>query len=424
MEDREIRRTFVRLGNRLNDITCMIYEPRLRDKRGRVGIVLIHPDANYMEYQPAIELARRGCCVLASHFVDTAASLDRKITEVAKLVRCLKDYPGIEKILLLGHSGGATLMSAYQSVAENGARVFQGEEKVAPLDEIGDIPAADGVMLLDSNLGNGVMTLLSLDPAVVDEDSGMVRDPKLDLYNPENGYCAGNCTYSEAFLKKFWRAQAERMNRLIDYCQERVALIEVGKGRFADDEPLIVPGGSQFALNNKLIPQVPSYFSHTRQAWDLIHKDGSITHQIIPCLRKAHPGENLSGSWEDGVLYTSVRTFLKSVAVRVDPEIYGYDESEIYGIDWSSSYCNTVGNVEEISAPLLIMGMTGSYEYIASEHIFEHAKKSSDKVMAFVEGAGHHFFTEAEAERFPGELGDTMKSCFDYVEKWIEERFV
>lgn len=424
MNDREIRRTYVRLGNGLHDIACMIYEPLHRDKRGQVGIVLIHPDANYMEYQPAIELAKRGYCVLTSHFVDPAVTLDRKLTEVAKTVRYLKGYPGIETVLLLGHSGGATLMSAYQSVAENGAQVFQGKEKVVPLDDMAGLPPADGVMLLDSNLGNGVMTLLSLDPAVVDEASGMVRDPELDLYNPENGYLAGSCTYSETFIKRFWRAQAERMNRLIDYCQKRVALIQSGKGRFADDEPLVVPGGSQFALNNKLIPQVPCYFSHTKNAWDLIHKDGSITRQIIPCLRKAHPGENLSASWEDGVLYTTVKTFLKSVAVRVDPESYGYDESQIYGIDWNSSYCNTVGNVEEIGAPLLIMGMTGSYEYIASEHIFEHAKKSADKVLAFVEGAGHHFFTEAEAEIFPGALGDTMKSCFDFVGQWIESRFV
>ena len=420
----EIRRTYVKLGDIPAVVPCMLYEPLHSGEKSKIGIVLMHSDDDYIEFTPAMELAKRGYRVAASHVSNASKTLDIKLTEVAQIVSYLKNYPGVEKVLLLGHSGGATLMSAYQNVAENGVKTFQGSERIIPIDDIKTVPAADGIMLLDSNFGNGVMSLVSLDPAIVDESTGIIRNPELDLFNPQNGYDLKKCHFSDDFVKKFFKAQAERMNRLIDFCQKRVEFIEKGEGLFVDDEPIVIPGGTQFGPNNKLFPQMPEFFSHTRDEQELIHKDGSITKQIVPCLRKMRLGANTALQYDFGALNTTVKTFLKNSAVRVDPMKYGYDETTIYGIDWNSSYCVTVGNVERISAPMLIMGMTGSYEYIASEHIYRHAEKSADKTLVFVEGAGHNFDTAPEAENYPGELGDTAKNCFNYVNKWIEERFL
>ena len=405
-------------------VPCMIYEPLHPDERSKVGIVLCHSDDDYIEFIPAMELAKRGFRVAATHVTKWTNPLDVKIQEVAKVVAYLKTYPGVEKVLLLGHSGGATLMSAYQSIAENGPSVFQDEHRIIKVDDIQGLTVADGVMLLDSNFGNGVMSLVSLDPAITDENSGLIRDPELDLCNPANGYSEEGCQYSDAFIRRFLKAQAERMDRLIDFCQERIAAIEQGKGRFLDDEPLDIPGATQFGPNNKIFPQMPRFFSHTLEPQDLIHSDGSVTHGIVPCLRKARPAANSAPVFGFGCLTTTVKTFLKSSAVRVDPESYSYDESQIYGIDWDSSYCVTVGNVAHISAPMLLLGMTGSYEYIASEHIYRRATRCTDKTLAFVEGASHNFVTAPEAESFPGELGDSAASCFDYVAEWISRKFV
>jgi len=420
----EIRRTYVKLGDFPEILPCMLYEPLHPGEKSSVGIVLMHSDDDYIEFLPAIALAERGYRVAASHVSKPISPLDKKIKEVAKIVAYLKTCPGIEKVLLLGHSGGATLMSAYQSVAENGAKIFQKSDMLINIDEMGDIIPADGIMLLDSNFGNGVMSLVSLDPSIIDEESGVKKDPTLDLFNPENGYDPVKCHFSEDFIKRFLKAQAERMNRLIKTCQERVKELEKGNGRFIDDEPIVIPGGTQFGPNNKLFPQMVEYFSHTRDEHELIHKDGEVTKQIVHCIRPVRPGADSSKVYDFGALNTTVKTFLKNSAVRVYPEKYGYDETTIYGIDWNSSFCVTVGNVEEITAPMLIMGMNASYEYIASEHIYRHALKSKDKTVAFVEGAGHNFVVEPEAEKTPGEFGDTAKSCFDYVGNWIEKRFM
>ena len=42
----------------------------------------------------------------------------------------LRKYPGVKKIVLWGHSGGATVMTAYQDIAENGVAACQDAVKI------------------------------------------------------------------------------------------------------------------------------------------------------------------------------------------------------------------------------------------------------------------------------------------------------
>jgi hypothetical protein len=276
-------------------------------------------------------------------------------------------------------------------------------------------------MLLDSNYGNGVMTLLSLDPAVASEDSGKELDPELDLFDPANGYNPKGSTYSAEFIRKYQKAQGERNNRLIDAALERLHALDSGKGKYADDEPFIVPGAAQNAYNNKLFPQDIRLLSHTQKAWPLLHADGSITNQIIPCVRRAKNDRSHTGSYRQGAIKSTVRTYLNSSAVRTTAD-FGYNEDSMYGIDWLSSYSCTPGNMMGVSAPLLVMGMTGGYEFLAAEIIHENTPKITDKTIAFVEGASHVFFPAKECEAYPGQFGDTVKTLFDYVDKWLSQK--
>ena len=91
----------------------------------------------------------------------------------------------------------------------------------------------------------------------------------------------------------------------------------------------------------------------------------------------------------------------------------------MFGVDWLSSYSCTPGNMMGVSAPTLLMGMTGGYEFLAAEIIHENTPKITDKTIAFVEGASHGFFPARECEQYPGQFGDTVKSMFDYVDRWL-----
>lgn len=416
----QIRDTFVTLGSGMRFMHTVLYEPVVPVEKSRVGIIVVHSDEDYSTFPIGGELAKRGYRTLCGQVSSSKSTLDAKITDIKNCVEFFHHYEGVEKVILMGHSGGATLMSAYQAAAENGVKIFQGEEMLICCSLQEELPAADGVMLLDSNWGNGSMTLFSIDPAVVEEGNGVKLDPELDIFNPANGYSPQGSEYSESFLKKYFKAQAERNNALVKNALERLHAIESGKGRFVDDEPFIVAGGEQFAPCNKLIPEDTRLVSHTKEAHLLLRADGANTTDIVRCVRRPHFDESLTPSIGACMIGT-VRDYLTNRAVLAGAD-YGIFTDGAKGIDWNRTYNCTPGNIRHISAPLLLMGMTGSYEYLASEELYRNAK-SADKTICFVEGAGHNFFVQKDTEHYPGEYGDTAKVVFDYADEWMEGRF-
>lgn len=410
-----------RIGGFMEGIDAVLYSPL--QKKSDCGVIIMHSDSSYLSFSAGPELAARGYTALCANVSDPGMPLDEKLTSVQLATAFLRAQEGIRKIVLLGHSGGATLMSCYQAVAENGPGIFQDERRIVPMAFEGDLPAADALLLIDSNFGNGVMTLVSLDPGVTDEQSGLRTDPAFDAFAPANGFSKGGDTrYSDAFLEKFFAAQATRQSRLIACALERYQALLQHEGRFADDEPLIVPGGSQIAPNNRLFPQDLHLLAHTQDAYDLLHgRDGSVTHEVIRSRRTARGdlyGTPLLGL---GAMVTTVRTYLSSNCVRTLPG-YGVREDGIEGIDYDSAYCCTPGNVRHIRCPLLIMGMTGGYECIASEVIARNAV-SADKTVAFVEGGTHMIGTAHDAEAYPGEFGDAARTLYDHIASWLQDRF-
>jgi hypothetical protein len=272
-------------------------------------------------------------------------------------------------------------------------------------------------MLIDSNWGLAEMTLFSIDPAIRDESSGMALDPALDMYNPANGFTASGSHYSPAFTRAFLQAEGRRNNALIARAQATLASINAGQGPYADDAPFVVPGAILLGSNNKLFSQDVSLMSHTRQAWPLIHADGSVTTQVVPTVRVAENVASQSPSLLRGALKTTVRNYLSSYAVRTTAD-FGYDAQGVHGVDWTSSYASPPGNVQGVSAPLLVLGMTGHWEFLAAETIYDLAR-SHDKTLAFVEGATHLYTTCTKCEPRPGAFGDTLKTTYDAVDRWL-----
>lgn len=421
-KNQEVRYSYVRLGTAMN---AVLYEPVAPAEKSQIAILVMHSNEDYLTFSAGSELAARGYRVLCANVSDADSSQNDKILDVKLAVEYLREYSGVQKVVLLGHSGGATLMSSYQALAENGVEIFQGEDKISKApDDLAGLPPADGIMMLDSNWGNGAMSLFSIDPAVINEENGRELDPELNLFNPNNGFTPGGSTFSDEFVQKFFEGQRARSDRLIQTALDRLEAIEAGSGNYVDDEPFIVPGMAQVRMNNKLYPQDIRFMSHTREAWPLLHGDGTVSTQIVYSLRAPTNDESLTDSCVEGALSTTVRKFLISYAVRTT-EDYSYNEDSVQGIDWSSSYNCPPGNIRYVSVPLLAMGMTASWEYLAAETIYENAT-GTDKTIAFVEGASHMFTTETDLEEYPGQFGDTIETTYDYVDVWLsrEGRFI
>lgn len=409
-----IRDTFVKLGRGQRGI---LYEPVIRTEKSRIAVVIVHSDDDYSTRPMGGELAKRGYIVFCGSVSNRLDTLDQKLLDVKHIVEFLRSYPGVEKVALMGHSGGATLMSAYQAVAENGAAAFQGDHMLISCSVKEELPAADGLMLIDSNWGNGAMTLFSVDPAVKTEGNGMELDPRFDIFDPANGYDPAGAHYSESFKREFFAAQRERNNRLVRLAKERLHAIETGRGLYNDDEPFIITGGTQMVLSNKLFPQDTSLLAHTKGEYPLLRGDGTVSTEVVYSLRKPRGKKNPTPSCGMGTLITTVKSFLTGKAVMADAA-YGIHADGAAGILWDNTYDCTPGNVKRIHVPLLVMGMTGSYEYLAAEEIYRNAA-SQDKSIAFVEGAGHNFDPERECEKWPGQFGDTQRTLYDYMDRWM-----
>lgn len=390
---------------------AVLFEPAVKNEKSKIGVVIIHSDNDYSNLNMCSELAKRGYVTLAGPVKDADAVLDEKLMNVHAAVSFLRVYPGIQKIVLMGHSGGATLMSAYKAIAENGAGIFQGDEMLIKCGVKEPLADADGMMLIDSNWGNGAMTLFSVDPAVVKEGNGKKLDPEYDIFRPENGFAPEGAHYTEEFLRKYLTAQRERNNKLIAKALDRLQALETGKGLYNDDEPFIVTGAAQSLPCNRLIPEDLHLFAHTKAEYRLLHGDGTESFGIIRSVRPPCSFGNHTPNHRQGTLVTTVRHFLSERSVWAG-ENYNIKEDGAEGIEWERSYDCTPANVKHVHAPMLCMGMTGSYEYLAAEEIYHNAA-STDKSIAFIEGAGHRFCAVNE------KYGDTEKILYDYMDAWL-----
>lgn len=412
-----VKTSFLRLGQRVPGV---LYEPVGREGEKLTAVLVMHSDEDYLSCPTGPCLAERGYRVLQANPPIKEGlffNQDRKMHAVLAAMEYLRSRKDVGKIVLMGHSGGATLMTAYQAVAENGSGVFQGPEMIYPYEDDAELIAANAVMLFDANWGNAVMQLFSLDPAVTDETSGRKLDESLNLFNPENGFDPAGSAFSTEFIRKFQRAQSARNMRILAAAKERLRLIRAGQGNYIDDEPLVIPGANQVFFNNKLYAQDIRLMAHTEKPHPLVHPDGSVTVEVVRSLRGPENPVSLTDNMRDGARIMTVKNYLSSYAVETD-EDFGYDESRVWGIRWESTYASPVGNVRHIRVPLLTVGMTAGWEYLASETIYNEAA-SARKDIAFIEGADHKFRPARHLEKTPGEFGDTVKTLHDYAAAWL-----
>ncbi|MBQ9251929.1 MAG: alpha/beta hydrolase [Clostridia bacterium] len=416
----QIKTTFQRVGRRVPGV---LYEPEGLDREKLPTVLVMHSDEDYLDCPTGPELAKRGFRVLCANPMTKEGmffSLAEKLSAVQQAMDYLRNLDRVGSIFLLGHSGGATLMTAYQAVAEEGPEIFRAGEMVYPYDGPEKLPPADGVILPDANWGNAVMQLFSLDPAVVDEDSGKKLDPYYDLFAQENGFREEGSTFSAEFVHRFLERQGERNNDILEYARARLRMIQEGKGRYSDDEPLVIPGANQGFFNNKLYAQDVRLMAHTAKPQRLLHPGGKETVEIVRSLREPENPVSLTHSLVEGGRIMTIRNYLSSYAVRTQVD-YGYDEERVWGIDWHSTFASPVGNVEHIHVPMLLMGMTAGWEFLAAEEIERHAA-SQDRELIFIEGATHKF-TPKRVNGVPmKEYGDTIKTMHDYLAGWLARR--
>jgi len=409
-----IRTTFVPLANNANAV--LLESPESSAKR-RIVAINTHPDNNNnFNYFIGRELAARGYRVLLMNYYGPEDTFEEFLPPIAAAVRYARSLPGVEKIVFATHSGGGPELTYYQEVAEKGPAACQEANRLYPCkaDGLSGLPKADGILLLDINIG-APYRFLSLDPAI-ETAAPRRRDPALDLYNPQNGFdpATNTATYSAAFVTKHAAGQRARGDRLIADAQAKLRAIDAGTGPYVDDEPFVVAGMAPNAVGARLQLADGRLLSRTHAPHLHLKADGSSPVEIARSTRKPDATPiALRDTLGETTQNVSVRHYLSFLAVRTTPA-YAITEDQILGIDWRSSANSSAGNVENISVPTLVMAGTCAIHLVPLETVFDHAA-AADKTFVAVEGANHAF------QPCRPEFGDTRRRTFDFVDAWLSK---
>jgi pimeloyl-ACP methyl ester carboxylesterase len=214
---------------------CQGVYHRPASARPSTAFIATHYNVDFSEHYLAGLMAERGYGFLGwntrfrgneAHFL-----LDHALAEIGVGVRWLREQAGVDRVVLLGNSGGGSLMAAYQSQAV--------EPSVTPvagmraLPAIEDLPPGDLFVALAAHSGRPEVLTNWLDPSVTDETDPLSADPELDPFNPDNGP-----PYTAEFQFRYRAAQRARNERITDWA---LAQLRALTGDRARDRLFLVP---------------------------------------------------------------------------------------------------------------------------------------------------------------------------------------
>jgi len=388
-----------------------------------IGILAIHRSADYMNYLGCRELSARGYLVLCmnprSENNEAKVIWEDNALDVGSGVSFLRAQPGITSVLLWGWSGGGGTTSFYQAVAESGIAYCQGANKLVECgSELADLPAADGLILVDTNPGIAAMAIARLNGAVVNDAEILAAnrppriDPELDPFSEVNGYNpSGASSYSEAFQRRYFEAQARRMNELIAIAEAKLDAIETRGEPHPDDGVFVVVK----ADSAELMSLDPSIHHSTQRPQKLLLNDGSIVRRIVDSVRLPVPQlASDNATLASGALLLTVRSFLSTNAMR--------STNSMQDVDYCSSNNSTPCAVQAISVPLLIAAMQAN-RYLQFNEMHYDLANSEDKGFIVIEGATHGQTPCVPCESRPGQYSNATANFFDYVRDRIDARY-
>ena len=397
-----------------------VYLPE-KPSEPRIGVLVMHSDANYMRNIACTEFAKRGFVAICmnSRFVNNKSVVDWEQIplDIGAGVKHLKETQKVSKVVLYGNSGGGVAMSFYQAVAEKGPSICKGPEKLMPCgDNLTGLPKADAIILTDGHPGNPILRLRSINPSATGDIDHPVVTRELDPYLPENGYNPkGSSAYSDDFRRKYFAAQAKRMNDLIGVAQKRLELIKSGRDFYTDDAPFSIPG-----FDSARLQSLDLGIRHTTlRPEKLLKNNGSVSRELIPSVAPPRPelaqmGRTFKEGSRNGL---TVRSFLSSNAIRATNSM---DEK---AIDMCTSNNSTPCMLQHTRVPLLAAAMQASFQnlIVEIETNYDYAT-TKDKDFIVVEGATTGVTPCTNCAQPASAYSNVTKNFFDYATAWIEKR--
>ena len=213
--------TGARNGAGFNPCQGLYYSPV--GPKPKTAFIATHYNVDFSEHYLGEFMAARGFGFLGwnTRFRGAEAFflLEHALIDIGVGVRWLKEQAGVEQVVILGNSGGGSLMGAYQSQAQGVTMTPTPGLKLPQA--MDDLIAADLYVSLCAHLGRPEVLTDWFDPSITDETDPTSVDESLNMFNPEHGP-----PYSEAFIERYRAAQRARNDRITDWCHTELARLQ------------------------------------------------------------------------------------------------------------------------------------------------------------------------------------------------------
>ncbi|MGE4239814.1 hypothetical protein [Ramlibacter sp.] len=385
-----------------------LYWTHAKHPRPKTALLFMHPNVDFTRHYAIPRLLDAGFACLGANTRspnnDSATVHEQIILDVQAHVAFLKKQPGIEQVVLVGNSGGGSLMALYQAQAQlPPAQRLKRTPGGKPLKlSETDLPPADGIMFLAAHRGEGSVMNSVIDPSVVDEANPWLTDASLDMYAQHNGFREPPAwsEYDAGFIERYRRGQLERVARIDRMARALIAQTQQMSQRAK--EP-----------NHAAMPQDE-------------RRDILRSQVFQPIMTVYRTQANLC--YADARLDPSAREYGSLMSPRPDVmnfNLIGFGRvttPQAWLSTWSglSTNADLVKTGPSITAPALVVHAERDQDVFeqADARAILGALASQDKRLDIVAGARHYFEPDE-----PGADTRALDAAMDVVVDWLAKRF-
>ena len=355
--------TAARVGAGAHPCQGLYWTPK--GARPKVAVIATHYNVDFAEHYAAPYFAARGYGFLGWNTRYRGAEdqflLEHALIDIGVGMKWLRESAGVETVVVLGNSGGGSLMGAYQAeaIAPTLHETLKGEGRAA----LETLPRGDLYISLNAHQGRPEVLTDWLDASVVDESDPVATDEALNPFNPENGP-----PYSTDFIARYRAAQRARNQRITDWAKAELK-----------------------RLNDAGVPD--RIFPLFRVWGDLRCMDGAIdpSERVTPLCYRGHP----------------------AVANKT-PSIGRANTLKTWLSMWSleTSKCQGKPHLAKFDLPaLVVQGMADTGVFPSDARLIHSFIGSADKTLELI--PGQHYFEDSRAIR---------DRAIDVMDAWIKAR--